>query len=128
MGQRYSKYQRLMCPICGSPPKLNEVGERDKKVFCSGNGTHVSRGDWKRTEDEAWTDWERRRVDKTQPDFIYVKNADRLAAKLRYALPKAADFLRRVQSGEFQLPDGMTWETWLDYPYEGKFPVGYPSD
>ncbi len=132
MGERYSQYSRLLCPICGSAPKLDEIGKHSKKVFCSGNGIHISCGDWKRTKGAAWADWARRRVDKSQPDFWYKSNATAIFGPHNPSFPrdnaKVADFLRRVQSGEFQLPEGMTWETWLDYPADGKFPAGYPSE
>lgn len=122
--EQYSEYQRLMCPICGSPPRISNPLGTEWKVFCSGNGTHVSQGDWKLSELKAWQDWARRRIDKNQPDFWYMSNWNKLFGS---SAAKVSDFLRRVQSGEFQLPDGLTWEEWLKYPHDGKFPVGYPA-
>lgn len=134
----HTDYRRYACPICGRMPHIVPSRDADEpepsyyKAFCTGNGTHISCGDWKRTRLEAWRDWKKRRVDKGQAEFQYRSNfSDILGPTSPFGecdKPKICNFLRRVQSGEFQLPDGMTWEQWLDYPYDGKFPPSYPFD
>lgn len=129
----HTEYRRFACPICGEMPRIvathnpNELETVQYKAFCTGNSVHISDGVWWKTKLDAWRDWKKRRVDRNQPDFWYVSNGSKLFGG-HYTAKKAADFLRRVQTGEFQLPDGMTWEQWLDYPHDGKFPVGYPFD
>lgn len=131
-------YRRFACPICGALPHIEASRDPDEpkparfKAYCSGHSTHISCGDWQKTKLDAWKDWKKRRIDKNQPDFWYVTNYGATFGKkgLRQKVDVVgiADFLRRVQSGEFQLPEGMTWETWLDYPVDGEFPVGYPVE
>lgn len=72
----------LPCPICGSQPKLSslEPKHQSMKYFC---GVHVSCGDWKKTEEMAAEDWNRR-VQEYQiwtqqvntpgtPEFLYAQ-------------------------------------------------------
>lgn len=49
----------LPCPECGSQPKLSslEPEHQSMKYFC---GVHAACGDWKKTEELAAADWNRR--------------------------------------------------------------------
>ena len=122
MNKRYKGYARLLCPICGAKPKMNRLLhypyeddsiEQEYKVYCSGCSVHISCCDWKRTELEAWREWKRRRTDKNQPDFAYINNASKIFTGVTpwsLNLDSIADFLRKVQTGEFHLPDGVMFQ------------------
>ena len=65
------------CPICHRLPKLFSLEPEfhSNKYFC---GTHVSCGDWKRSEEEAAIDWNLRTQDSTQPDLYKPTNSEYL--------------------------------------------------
>lgn len=65
------------CPICGKQPVLQQVEgyPMQYKFFC---GTHVSVGDWYPNTLGAQRSWNRRTIDKKQPDFYKPTNADRI--------------------------------------------------
>lgn len=50
---------RLPCPECGREPELSSLEPEYQKMkyFC---GVHVACGDWKKTEELAAADWNRR--------------------------------------------------------------------
>ena len=79
-----NKVKLTPCPICGKQPVIIRTpgsGGVDRyKYFCSGNGIHVSAGDWKVTVDLAMMDWERRvqrreeQNTKTTSNYQIIKN------------------------------------------------------
>lgn len=133
-----TEYRRFACPICGALPHITASRDPDEpkparfKAYCSAHFTHISCGDWQETKLDAWKDWKKRRIDKSQPDFWYVTNYAATFGKKgierKVDVARIAEFLRRVQSGEFQPPDGVEWEEWLNLPYDGQYPPGYPMD
>ena len=52
----------LPCPECGDQPKIKSLESEYSsiKYFCGNIGTHISCGDWKKTDELAIAEWNRR--------------------------------------------------------------------
>ena len=139
---RDDQFMAIRCPVCGALPEMDvlyepweeKIKKRNRyKAFCP-NG-HVECGDWKKTKMSAWKDWLKRRVDKTQPCFLYARNVDELGLR---EVEDIAEFLadpwavyRRI-FGDSCVP----WDKeerkrvikeWLEKPASGEYPKGYPE-
>ena len=94
----------LPCPVCGGQPKLSslEPEYQSFKYFC---GVHCACGDWKSTEEQAATDWNRR-----------VKEYEEEAAKIRVPLNKALYILLYDQfESAVDMDLDMDDERWVNY-------------
>lgn len=73
------KYQEALCrrlrscPVCGEKPEVAKVqayrsGRCSYKLFCSGNGTHMSCGEWFTKMYKAAHDWNKRVAEECKED------------------------------------------------------------
>ena len=121
-------HEELTCPICGSEPVIrNLLGlsseTRSFKVFCSGNGLHISCGDWKSTETAAWKDWELRRTGFGQPECYHPTNREMISQKVSQS-KEAESFLKVILASAEILSDQTDPVAYLENRYDYGFCQG----
>ena len=108
-----------LCPICGSPAHLSMVSDRsgsrkEYKANCDGSALHVSCGDWFRSKEKAWADWEKRCTGYGQPEWYHPTNREILTRDIQNVSKDTEAFAKLVLETGKRF-DGWTQESLSEY-------------